>query len=91
MAPVSARLAMWIGSSDEDGDAASVAAILSTVVDVLLTLYLISEEPATPEQVAHVVLHVVDGRLDRLPLLPRGPCFCGSDLRYKKCHGQRPR
>jgi hypothetical protein len=79
-------LAEWIGHQDRN--AASVRPILSTVVDVLLTLYVISEEPATPRQLNDVIVNVLGGRLDQLPLPRRGPCFCGSGRRYHRCHGR---
>jgi uncharacterized protein YchJ len=61
---------------------------LSTIVDVLLTLYVISEEPATPRQLNDVIVNVLGGQLDQLPLPRRGPCFCGSGRRYNRCHGR---
>lgn len=79
-------LAEWIRY--QDGDAASVTPILSTIVDVLLTLYVISEEPATPRQLNDVIVNVLGGQLDQLPLPRRGPCFCGSGRRYNRCHGR---
>jgi hypothetical protein len=79
-------LAEWIGHQDRN--AASVRPILSTVVDVLLTLYVISEEPATPRQLNDVIVNVLGARLDQLPLPRRGPCFCGSGRRYNRCHGR---
>ncbi|MDT5070896.1 MAG: hypothetical protein QOH82_216, partial [Mycobacterium sp.] len=50
-------LAEWIRY--QDGDAASVTPILSTIADVLLTLYVISEEPAPPRQLNDVIVNVL--------------------------------
>jgi hypothetical protein len=56
-------------------------------IDALLTLYVVSEEPAPPEQLRLVIENVLDDPLDQLPLPSRGPCFYGSGKRYTKCHG----
>jgi hypothetical protein len=61
---------------------------LTTIVDVLLALYVIAEETAPPDQLDEVISNVSTGRLDRLPLPRRGPCFCDSGKRYGKCHGR---
>lgn len=83
VAPISAPLAEWIDLTDGP----STRAWLATLVDVLLALYVIAEETAPPDQLTEVIENVANGRLDRLPLPGRGPCFCGSQKRYKKCHG----
>ena len=87
-AAISPRLVEWIGPNDAE-KAAPFTPILATVLDVLLTLNAISEELATPGQLKDVIDGVVSGQLNRLPLLPRGPCFCDSGRRYKRCHGRR--
>ena len=74
------------GLDGDGGDATSSKAVLSTVTDVLLALYVVSDEPAPPEQLRKLLVDVLDGRLDRLPLPSGGRCFCGSGRRYGKCH-----
>ncbi|BBZ26681.1 hypothetical protein MMAD_09760 [Mycolicibacterium madagascariense] len=64
---------------------------LRTVLDVLVALYAISDEPATPAQLTEVVDKVAADRLGELPLPRRSPCFCHSGRRYQKCHGRRAR
>ncbi|TPG34172.1 SEC-C metal-binding domain-containing protein [Mycolicibacterium hodleri] len=86
-APIHQRLATWI-ERHQDDSVRSVGTTLSTIVKVLLALYVMSEEPAHPEQLRAVITNVVTGRLDQLPLRGRGPCFCASGKRYKKCHGR---
>lgn len=85
-----AELARWIGpnafNDDDDAAATSSKAVLSTITDVLLALYVVSDEPAPPDQLRKLFVDVLDGRLDRLPLPSSGPCFCGSGRRYGKCH-----
>jgi hypothetical protein len=86
LAPVSASLAEW---ARRHGNTASVRQTLTTVVDVLLALWAVSDETATPSQLEAVVENVVDGRLRQLALPRRSPCFCGSGRRYARCHGRR--
>ena len=86
-APIHGPLATWIERQPDDG-VRSIKTTLSTIVKVLLALYVVSEEPASPQQLRTVVTNVVVGRLDQLPLYGRGPCFCDSGKRYKKCHGR---
>ena len=81
---ISPRLAEWLAADES----AEVASTLATVLDVLLALYALSEEPAPPDQLKDVIEHVAAGELNRLPLPARGACFCGSGDRYKKCHGR---
>lgn len=87
LTPVSMRLGKW---ARQQGDTANVCQTLTTVVDVLLALWGVSDETATPGQLESVVENVVDGRLAEMPLPRRSPCFCGSGRRYAKCHGRRP-
>jgi SEC-C motif len=87
LALVSARLADW---ARQEGDTATVRQALATVVDVLLALWVVCDETATPGQLEAVVGNVADGRLAELPLPRRSPCFCGSGRRYGKCHGRHP-
>jgi hypothetical protein len=87
LTPVSVRLAEW---ARQQGDTANVCQTLNTVVNVLLALWVVSDETATPGQLEAVVDNVVDDRLNEMPLPRRSPCFCGSGRRYAKCHGRRP-
>ena len=82
---ISPRLADWLIVDDS----AAFASTLAIVLDVLLALYALSEEPAPPDQLKDVIENVVAGDLHRLPLPPRGACFCGSGDRFKKCHGKQ--
>ena len=77
-----APLAEWIASRDGN---------LATIIDVLVALYVISEEPATPDELTEVIAKVTQGNLSELPLPRRSPCFCDSGRRYKKCHGRTSR
>ena len=86
-APAHGPLAAWIERHPDDG-VRSIKTTLSTIVKVLLALYVVSEEPASPQQLRAVITNVVADRLDQLPLHGRGPCFCDSGRRYKKCHGR---
>lgn len=83
-APISPQLVEWVGSQDP----ASAHATLTTIADALLTLYVVSEEHAPPDQLNEVVVNIVGGRLNQLPLPRGGPCFCGIGKRYRKCHGR---
>ena len=64
---------------------------LGTVLDVLVALYAISDEPATPAQLTEVIAKVSADQLSELPLPRRSPCFCHSGRRYRKCHGRSAR
>jgi hypothetical protein len=78
------RLQLALRTDDVTGDP------IDTTVDVLLALFAVSEETATPDQLDQVIENVVGDRLDQLPLPRFATCFCASGLRYGKCHG-RPR
>ena len=88
VAPISPPLASWMGLHD-DGDAADVRATVLIVTGVLQALISTLRARPSAEQVDDIVVHVVEGRLDRLPLPATGPCFCARGQRYADCHGRR--
>lgn len=91
VAPSSERLAAWLHRQPVGTSGASVAALLTTVINVLLTLYVVADEAAPPAQVAEVVDKARTGLLHEMPIPGRVSCFCGSGKRYKRCHGTAPR
>jgi hypothetical protein len=84
--PVSAPLAGWL--REQSAEPPVVAAALSAIVGVLLTIWILSEEPATPGRLEDVIDKALAGRLDEMPIPRRGACFCGSGKKYKSCHGR---
>ncbi|MBJ7387278.1 MAG: SEC-C domain-containing protein [Mycolicibacterium sp.] len=84
--PVSAPLAGWL--REQSAEPPVVATALSAIVGVLLTIWILSEEPATPGRLDDVVDKALAGRLDEMPIPRRGACFCGSGRKYKSCHGR---
>ncbi len=91
VAPSSERLATWLHRQPVGTNGASVAALLTTVINVLLTLYVVADEAAPPAQVAEVVDKARTALLHEMPIPGRVSCFCGSGKRYKRCHGTAPR
>src|SRR6185312_476163 len=85
--PVSAPLATWVAGQH---DVRRTGDVLSTIVGVLLSLYVVSEEPAPPEELHQVIENAASGQLHRMPLSRRADCFCGSGKKYKSCHGRTP-
>ena len=85
--PVSAPLAAWVA---QQHDVRSTGDVLSTIVGVLLSLYVVSEEPAPPEELRQVIENAASGQLHMMPLSRRADCFCGSGKKYKSCHGRTP-
>lgn len=85
--PVSAPLARWVA---RQADVRGTGDVLSTIVGVLLTLYMLSEEPAPPDQLHEVVEKAAAGQPHLMPLPKRVDCFCGSGKKYKSCHGRTP-
>lgn len=84
--PVSAPLAGWL--REQSAEPPVVATALSAIVGVLLTIWILSEEPATPGRLDDVIDKALAGRLDEMPIPRRGACFCGSGRKYKSCHGR---
>ncbi|WP_237570138.1 SEC-C domain-containing protein [Mycolicibacterium lacusdiani] len=84
--PVSAPLGRWL--REQSAEPPVVAAALSAIVGVLLTIWILSEEPATPERLDDVIDKALAGRLNEMPIPRRGACFCGSGKKYKSCHGR---
>jgi hypothetical protein len=68
----------------------AILGVLSTIIGVLLTIYLSAPAPAPPAQINQFIVNVESDKLNQLPLPLRGPCFCGSGKRYKNCHGRTP-
>ncbi|BBY28050.1 SEC-C metal-binding domain-containing protein [Mycolicibacterium sediminis] len=85
--PVSPPLALWVA---RQADVRATGDVLSTIVGVLLNLYVVSEEPAPPEELHQVIENAGSGQLHRMPLSRRADCFCGSGKKYKSCHGRTP-
>lgn len=84
--PVSAPLAGWL--REQSAEPPVVATALSSIVGVLLTIWILSEEPATPGRLDDIIDKALAGRLDEMPIPRRGACFCGSGKKYKSCHGR---
>jgi hypothetical protein len=84
--PVSPPLAGWL--REQPAEPSVVAAALSAIVGVLLTIWILSEEPATPGRLDDVIDKGLAGRLNEMPIPRRGACFCGSGKKYKSCHGR---
>jgi len=84
--PISAPLAGWLRK--QSAEPPVVATALAAIVGVLLTIWILSEEPATPGRLDDVIDKGLAGRLDEMPIPRRGACFCGSGKKYKSCHGR---
>jgi hypothetical protein len=84
--PVSPPLAGWL--REQSAEPPVVATALSAIVGVLLTIWVLSEEPATPGRLDDVIDKALAGRLHEMPIPRRGACFCGSRKKYKSCHGR---
>jgi hypothetical protein len=84
--PVSAPLARWL--REQRGEPPVIASALLAIVGVLLTIWIFSEEPATPARLEDVIDKAIAGRLHEMPIPRRGACFCGSGKKYKSCHGR---
>lgn len=88
MVALAPTLADWIRDQDRFRDVAPLSDFLTTIVRVLLTLYVVAEEYAPPVQVVEVVQKAATGALHEMPIPRRMTCFCDSGKKFHRCHGR---
>lgn len=84
---VAPGLGEWLKNPENRGRDSIV--ILLMVVQTLLSLltYRATNTP-TSADVQQVVIQIEGGEDSNPPLPRRAPCWCGSEKRYKNCHGR---
>ena len=73
-----------------------IALLVSVIVNILMLLLMMhpSAEGLSPQQLEQVIHAVAPGfQTTTQPTRPPGrnePCYCGSGIKYKRCHGAPP-
>lgn len=82
-------LATLVRSKENRAEVYAILSVLLAVISILLSVHQSGSAP-TPPQIHQTIYDVQVGQYHDLPIPRRGPCFCGSEKRYKNCHGKAP-
>lgn len=85
----SADVAVWLSTPDHRHDADKVMMLLAALA-VAIAWQTYRARPADPGGLLHAIERIESGVAYTLPIPRHKSCFCGSEDRYRDCHGRPP-
>ena len=79
----------WLRFREPQEEAAKVVMLLSALA-VAIAWLTHRRTPAPARRLQEVIATAAEGHVYMLPIPRCDPCFCGSGIRFKSCHGKPP-
>lgn len=87
--PYSPEVALWLSSPSSRDDALRVTMLLGAI-SVAIAWQTYRARSAPVNDIRRAIERINAGVSYTLPIPRHKPCFCGSDDRYRDCHGRPP-
>lgn len=85
----SAVVAQWLSPCDRRDDEDKVLLLLGALA-VAIAWHTYRARPASADDLLYAFERIESGVSYTLPIPRHKPCFCGSEDRYRDCHGRPP-